>query len=261
MINKKAKQAFEKVFESFHHPPEKKIDINAYIGKLEIFDSLQPHRSSFYTINNAQKLQIEYVSKGIKPCLGINPADFKNKSLSSFLNYLHPDDMEHWVDVYRKLVDFTINKMPKELRAQLTYVWNYRFRTKAGEYVNIIQNSTTLEFDTDTKPYLMLSSYTVTFSKATMDIMASVKLLNANGEYETVFFRNFSKQKLLDDLSNRELDIVRLLALNYSSKAISEELNISPHTVDTHRRRIIKKMGVNSTGELIGMVKYNPDII
>ncbi|HCY80870.1 MAG TPA: helix-turn-helix transcriptional regulator, partial [Xanthomarina gelatinilytica] len=45
--------------------------------------------------------------------------------------------------------------------------------------------------------------------------------------------------------------------INKSSKEIAESLNISPNTVDTHRRNILKKLNISSTGELIGMLKMN----
>ena len=90
-----------------------------------------------------------------------------------------------------------------------------------------------------------------------MDVCAAGKLLNSNNEYETKYFNNFSQKLISDGISNRERDIIRLLVLNYSSKAIAEKLFISASTVDTHRRNILKKLEISSTGELIGMLKMN----
>ncbi|WP_370100240.1 response regulator transcription factor, partial [Xanthomarina gelatinilytica] len=62
---------------------------------------------------------------------------------------------------------------------------------------------------------------------------------------------------ITNGLSNRERDVIRLLTINKSSKEIAKSLNISPNTVDTHRRNILKKLNISSTGELIGMLKMN----
>ena len=97
--------------------------------------------------------------------------------------------------------------------------------------------------------------------KIKMPITATAMLLNNNNEYETIYYNNFSQKLLNSGISNRERDIIRLLVLNYSSKAISSKLNISPHTVDTHRRNILKKLNISSTGELIGMLKMNKTIL
>jgi DNA-binding CsgD family transcriptional regulator len=139
----------------------------------------------------------------------------------------------------------------------MNYTWNYRFKNAKNEYVNIIQNTTPLEFDIDIKPIIGLAHYTVLNSNIKMDVCASGKLLNSNNEYETKYFNNFSQKLISDGISNRERDIIRLLVLNYSSKAIGEKLYISSNTVDTHRRNILKKLNISSTGELIGMLKMN----
>jgi len=60
---------------------------------------------------------------------------------------------------------------------------------------------------------------------------------------------------LSDGITNSARDSVRLLVLNYSSKEIGKKLNISFNTVETHRRNILKKLNISTTGELIGMLK------
>jgi len=128
-------------------------------------------------------------------------------------------------------------------------------------YVNLIQNTTPLDFDTQGKPIIGLAHYTVLHSDIKMDITASAKLLNDQNEYETIYFNSYGQKLLSDGISNRERDVVRLLVLDFSSKEISEKLNISSHTVDIHRRNILKKLNISSTGELIGMLKMNQNLI
>lgn len=54
-------------------------------------------------------------------------------------------------------------------------------------------------------------------------------------------------------ITDRELEVLKLISLEYSGSQISEELCISPNTVETHRKNLIKKLNVKST---IGLVKY-----
>jgi DNA-binding NarL/FixJ family response regulator len=54
-------------------------------------------------------------------------------------------------------------------------------------------------------------------------------------------------------LTDRELVIIKLIALEYSGKMISEKLFISTNTVETHRKNLLKKLNVKSS---IGLVKY-----
>ncbi|WP_281226147.1 response regulator transcription factor [Flavobacterium aquiphilum] len=54
-------------------------------------------------------------------------------------------------------------------------------------------------------------------------------------------------------LTEREIEIIILIALEYSGKEISEQLFISTNTVETHRKNIMKKLKAKNT---IGIVKY-----
>lgn len=51
-------------------------------------------------------------------------------------------------------------------------------------------------------------------------------------------------------LSSREQEILKLLVEGLSSKQIASQLSISKNTVDTHRRRILDKVGCNNLAEL-----------
>jgi DNA-binding CsgD family transcriptional regulator len=52
-------------------------------------------------------------------------------------------------------------------------------------------------------------------------------------------------------LSPREREIVRLVALGHSNKIIADVLNISSWTVSTHLRRIFAKLGVCSRAAMV----------
>ena len=52
-------------------------------------------------------------------------------------------------------------------------------------------------------------------------------------------------------LSEREMEIFMKVTQGRSAKEIGEELFISPHTVYTHRKNILKKLACNSAADLI----------
>ncbi len=56
---------------------------------------------------------------------------------------------------------------------------------------------------------------------------------------------------IIDQLSDREKEIIACIGKGMNSKAIAEALFISEHTVKTHRRNILHKLGVKNTAELI----------
>lgn len=54
-------------------------------------------------------------------------------------------------------------------------------------------------------------------------------------------------------LSDRELEIARLILRGYSSKAMAERLAISPETVKVHRRHLYAKLDISSQPELFSL--------
>ncbi|HEX8581733.1 MAG TPA: LuxR C-terminal-related transcriptional regulator, partial [Acidimicrobiales bacterium] len=60
-----------------------------------------------------------------------------------------------------------------------------------------------------------------------------------------------SRPALVEELSGRELDVLRLLRSDLSGPDIARELLVSLNTLRTHTRRIYAKLGVNSRREAV----------
>lgn len=54
----------------------------------------------------------------------------------------------------------------------------------------------------------------------------------------------------IDSLTDREREVMRLIAEGYTSREIAEMLGISPRTVEGHRERLMAKLGVHNKVEL-----------
>ncbi|MBL1219690.1 response regulator transcription factor [Chryseobacterium sp. L7] len=71
------------------------------------------------------------------------------------------------------------------------------------------------------------------------------------------YMNSSSKKKSLfemdDELSEREKDVVKLICQEYTNNEIGEKLFISPRTVESHRQRILEKIGAKNT---VGIVIY-----
>ena len=62
------------------------------------------------------------------------------------------------------------------------------------------------------------------------------------------------EDKQIDEiLSRRELEVLKLICREYSNAEIAEKLFLSVSTVETHRKNLIAKLGVNNT---VGLVKF-----
>ena len=54
-----------------------------------------------------------------------------------------------------------------------------------------------------------------------------------------------------ETLSEREREIFQLIAEARTNKEVAELLEISPATVETHRARILQKLDIHNTAELV----------
>jgi DNA-binding NarL/FixJ family response regulator len=78
-----------------------------------------------------------------------------------------------------------------------------------------------------------------------------VSLLTAASEIKTN--NTFIKSLGCDGISvtEREVEIIRAIAEGLSNKLIADKLNLSTHTVNTHRKNIMSKLGVNNTAGVV----------
>lgn len=80
-------------------------------------------------------------------------------------------------------------------------------------------------------------------------ILESIQRAEVN--VEDLDFDSFTCEPVL--LSEREVEIITLIAEGYTNTQIAELLHLSPHTINTHRKNIMGKLGTKNTA---GIVMY-----
>ena len=94
---------------------------------------------------------------------------------------------------------------------------------------------------------------------ASEQLVAAIRKVAAGGVYvsaavsETLFhnLRGDTATTPHEQLSDREFQVLRLIAMGKSSTEIAAELVLSPKTVSTHKTRILEKMHMSNQAELI----------
>ena len=61
----------------------------------------------------------------------------------------------------------------------------------------------------------------------------------------------------IDRLSSREREVLQMIAEGKTNKEIASTLNLSVYTIDAHRGRIMEKLNLHSTGELVRFAVRN----
>ncbi|REL35602.1 response regulator [Thalassotalea euphylliae] len=92
------------------------------------------------------------------------------------------------------------------------------------------------------------------------ELISAIKKVASGKSYFSAEVTDILSQELTSEqrvsLTRREHLILRLVSQGLNDKRIAQELNISARTVETHKRNIKKKLGIEST---IGLVRYAID--
>ncbi|HPA36603.1 MAG TPA: response regulator transcription factor [Chitinophagales bacterium] len=100
------------------------------------------------------------------------------------------------------------------------------------------------------KDDLLKAIETVYQDKSYLDQDSQEKLFNSiSGGSEEEDDRNYDE--LAAQITQRELEILQLIALGLTSQDIANKLFISKNTVETHRKNMLAKLNVNNTAALL----------
>ncbi len=97
----------------------------------------------------------------------------------------------------------------------------------------------------------------LTKEKAPEVLLAAIRKVASGGKYiseslaEKVVFTCESEKAPHETLSNREYQIIRMIASGKTMQEIGKELFLSVRTVSTYRARILEKMNMNTNAEII----------
>jgi len=83
------------------------------------------------------------------------------------------------------------------------------------------------------------------------------KAILKNNDSSSTFVPLSQKSPLVEELTGREVEIIKCLTQGLTNAQIGEQLFISPRTVDTHRTNIMKKINVHNVASLIRFAFQN----
>lgn len=99
--------------------------------------------------------------------------------------------------------------------------------------------------------YILKKDTHKTLTDALNKVMANKRFLS--DEISDLLIHLAEEPEERGALTAREVEILRLISKEYSSRQIAEILFISERTVETHRKNILKKTGASN---LVGLIKY-----
>lgn len=227
---------------------------NTKVKFLEVVDhiaSLFSPGDYFYFIFSFETLEMQLVSPNIKDVLGIEPEVF---SLDYLFLIMHPEDTSKIHEKENVCLDFLFNHISIEDIPMYKVIYLMRLKHLNGDYKTILHQSRAINVSKGGKIQQVLCIYTdLTYLNPPMDHKISFISAERPSYYaiETTNRYSFIENNSLKIYSKREIQILDEIAQGKSFVEIAEILHISPHTVNTHKKNILKKSKCKNTAELI----------
>lgn len=204
--------------------------------------------NSVISVFDVYKKEHVFNSSNLGEILGYSSTDTINASDRFW------DEKIHQADFYNLLQNsFSIFKLffnfSRDEKLNHKLISEYRILNSANKYIRVIEQQQVLELDQSGNLWLALSILDISPNQKNITEGLKSEILNFKTGQIIPFI--VPEEEITTLLTNRELEVLKLVKEGYLSKEISDKLAISLFTVNTHRQRVLEKLGVKNSMEAV----------
>lgn len=203
----------------------------------------------YYLLFNIYRGEIEHTSVEVANVLGYTPEEM---TIHLFMEAIHPADKPYFLCFENKAVKFFYHVCRDKIK-NYKIQYDLRLKTKHNKYIRLLIQY--LPLDYDQKNFYRSFHIHTDITHIKPDGIPRFSIIGLDGEpsyYNIQDAEVFTKY--YDLFTRREREILKLVVEGKDSKTIADELYISLHTVNTHRKNILKKAGTKTTLDLLKKV-------
>lgn len=207
--------------------------------------------SFYYYILNFDNLQMDFVHEGTQEVLGISSHEFSTRKL---MEVMHPEDLEviHLKELAAE--NFLYKTISQDDIPLYKVAYLMRLQDSKGRYKTILHQANAINVSEEGKIQQAIIVHTdISHLNAPFDHKISFISSKRPSYYSMIPDTSLEllKNSLMNILSVREKEIIRKVAEGKSLNEIAELLFLSTHTVNTHKKNILRKSHCKNTSELI----------
>lgn len=193
------------------------------------------------------------ISKSVKRILGYDPDYLLDGGLDLTKEKYQPEHL-HLLDkeIFPDKLEIIL-KIPQNEQSDYIFSHNFQFKTKKGEYINLVQRSSFIKSDEKGNPLISLGviSNIDQYKRNSPVIQIVEKVSSITGSVDTLLKNSYYLHKEDQVFSNREMEILAELAEGLTSKEIADKLFISEFTVINHKRNMHCKSNTQNSAALV----------
>ena len=229
--------------------------------QTNILTAMNMRMDAVWYMTNIQNGRNTFTSASVKEILGWEPEYFNLGGWFFLFSIAHPGDIANLISRHAEWIMMK-NKLGP-LYDHVEYHNTFRIRNIKGDYISVETDSNVLERDEEGKIKLIFGSFRqieldVMLNHNSNDISNNIKVIDDKIYIELNYLKQLREQKIenvekksFSNLTSREMEVLDLVVEEFSSEEISAKLNISIHTVNLHRKQIMKKLQAKNMAALI----------
>lgn len=234
-------------------------DLNAYASLLTEQPILNAAgellKGTAFVIMNHAVGTWEYVSEELAHLSGYSVNRHREEGFNLTYKYMHPDYVDFAFQGCHALTFDYLYSLPLEQRKSVSFTKDFLYLVHEKEYVRVLQKGMVLEMNAQGGIIKTLHLISVITHLKKNDA-ANLIIKTPAGAFTIYNYDAAGKTiTLLGILNKREKEIFALLAKGLSTIEIAKHLFLSIHTIDTHRRNLLKKYNCVNTTALVSYAK------
>lgn len=200
--------------------------------KVELYEYILDNVNAGIWLNRSEGIAVWHNRK-IEEIIERSVDEINEIGLEEYAkNYYHPDDEYMFQESLTHLMDKNIG--------HCTCI--YRQKDRNGEWMKLIGTAKVSKRYANGLPEEVVSCGII-ISEELADFTKIESLLKENA-----YLKN---EVIFTNLTKRELELLKCIAQGKSTKQIADDKHISFHTVESHRKNIMKKLKVNNLADLV----------
>jgi len=235
-------------------------DYNIFEDALEVMQRFNPPLMAAqflpvpFLLDYSQRRYI-FIHDACSTVLSYKPQYFLTSGLDAYLDLWRERDFDL---MNRKVFPGNLSllrQQPVESQSDLIFSYNYHIRRKDGSFVHLLQRFSYL---TDRLSGQVLGTVgTVTdithygHDQAIVQCVEKISHRSRRIERQVIWKHSHFLDERFTVLTNREKEILKLIADGLSSKQVAARLRISVNTVHNHRKKMLQKTNTGNTFELL----------
>lgn len=216
-----------------------------YLPFLQLIDSLQ---TSIVVAYDFYKNDYFFASESFNSVFGFHKNHLPVTGSEWFRQRFHPDDYVineggSWALKY-------LYQQPVERRKDIRLIHEFRIKNDDEKWIRLLIQNEVLELDK--KGNLWIDLKLCDYSP-NQDLEIPGQFICRDKRTGEVIYSLHGKSQIINNISDREKQILGLISEGHNSSQIAEKLFISVNTVNNHRRNMIEKLNVSNSSEAVKM--------